>query len=245
MNASLVLQRWDGDLCHLTLNQPEQGNALSRALVDALEAALDNCTQRGATAVVIEGAGRHFCTGFDLSGLEDETDDSLLARFTRIELMLQRIVRAPFHTMAVAQGRVMGAGADLFAACTRRVALPGASFAFPGARGFGLVLGSRRLAACVGVQRARRWIESGCTISDTEALASGLVTDCVANTGAIPPIAGDQTPDTLLARAILGNAELDDARDLAALVRSAAVTGLRQRVADYVERQRQVRKTSG
>lgn len=242
MSAAPLLQRWDADACTLTLNRPEQGNALSRPLVEALDAAFETCAQRGATVVTLEGAGRHFCTGFDLSGLEDETDDSLLARFTRIELMLQRVARAPFHTVAVAQGRVMGAGADLFAACQQRVALAGASFAFPGARGFGLVLGSRRLAACVGTRRARSWIESACTIRDAEAVAAGLATECVEAVGAVLPDTARGRADTLLCRALDGNAELDDARDLAALVRSAAVPGLRQRVADYVARQAAARK---
>lgn len=277
MSAPVLMQRWDGARCVLKLNRPEQGNALSRELVDALDVALDDCARRHAEraidCVVIQGAGRHFCTGFDLSGLADETDDSLLARFTRIELLLQRVARAPFPTIAVAHGRVMGAGADLFAACAQRLAVRGASFAFPGARGFGLVLGSRRLAARVGAARARGWIESACVIGAAEAATAGLASALVetapedvlalvttpsvtpATTSATPAATPAATPtatavatpssiagvaasrDALLDGAIDGNAELDDARDLAALVRSAARAGLRQRVADYVETQ--------
>lgn len=245
MNASPLLQRWEGDLCYLTLNRPEQGNALSRDLVEALDAALEACAARGPSAVIFEGAGRHFCTGFDLSGLANETDDSLLARFTRIELMLQRVTRAPFHTIAVARGRVMGAGADLFAACAQRVVVSGASFAFPGARGFGLVLGSRRLATCVGIRRARVWIESACVIGDAEALSTGLATDRMESDGAIAPALSATKAGALLDAAIDGNAELDDARDLAALVRSAAAVGLQQRLQDYVARQAQARQATG
>lgn len=281
MSAPVLMQRWDGARCVLTLNRPEQGNALSRELVDALDVALDDCARRHAEraidCVVIQGAGRHFCAGFDLSGLADETDDSLLARFTRIELLLQRVARAPFPIIAVAHGRVMGAGADLFAACAQRLAVRGASFAFPGARGFGLVLGSRRLAARVGAARARGWIESACVIGAAEAATAGLASALVetapedvlalvttpsatpATTSATPAATPAATPtatptatavatpssiagvaasrDALLDGAIDGNAELDDARDLAALVRSAARAGLRQRVADYVESQ--------
>ena len=245
MNASPLLQRWEGDICYLTLNRPEQGNALSRDLVEALDAALDVCAARSPSAVIIDGAGRHFCTGFDLSGLSDETDDSLLARFTRIELLLQRVARAPFHTIAVARGRVMGAGADLFAACAQRIVVSGASFAFPGARGFGLVLGSRRLAACVGTRRARAWIESACVIGDTEALSAGLATDRMQSDGAIAPVLSATKVGGLLDAAIDGNAELDDARDLAALVRSAAAVGLQRRLQDYVARQAQARQATG
>lgn len=253
MNAPPLLQRWEGEVCHLTLNRPEQGNALSRELVDALDVALDACAARMPARVVIDGAGRHFCTGFDLSGLEGETDDSLLMRFTRIELLLQRVARAPFPTMAVAQGRVMGAGADLFTACAQRIAVAGASFAFPGARGFGLVLGSRRLAACVGAQRARSWIESACVISDTEAIAAGLATARVEAVQAVLPEPAANGTSSLLddftahaiEDAIDGNADVDDARDLAALVRSAARVGLQQRLTAYVQRQAQARRSTG
>lgn len=253
MNAPPLLQRWEGEVCHLTLNRPEQGNALSRELVDALDVALDACATRKPARVVIDGAGRHFCTGFDLSGLEAETDDSLLMRFTRIELLLQRVARAPFPTMAVAQGRVMGAGADLFTACAQRIAVAGASFAFPGARGFGLVLGSRRLAARVGAQRARSWIESASVISDTEAVAAGLATACMDAVRAVAPEhaanGASSQLDDFTARAIEdaidGNADVDDARDLAALVRSAARVGLQQQLTAYVQRQAQARRSTG
>jgi enoyl-CoA hydratase/carnithine racemase len=245
MDAPLLV-RTDADVCRLTLNRPQQGNALSRELVDALDAALDACTAHPPACLVIEGAGRHFCTGFDLSGLAHETDDSLLVRFTRIELLLQRVARAPFHTIAVAQGRVMGAGADLFAACAERLVVTGASFAFPGWRGFGLVLGSRRLATHVGVHRARAWIESGCVIGDAEALASGLATACVEAppVSFAPPATANKSAGPL-ASATDGNAELNDASDLAALVRSAAVAGLQQRLTDYVNRQAQARQANG
>lgn len=243
-DAPLLLHR-EGEVCRVVLNRPQQGNALSRELVDALNAALDACGSRPPACLVIEGAGRHFCTGFDLSGLADETDDSLLARFTRIELLLQRVNRAPFHTVALAQGRVMGAGADLFAACAERIAVAGASFAFPGWRGFGLVLGSRRLAAHVGARRARAWIEDGRLIDDQEALAAGLATARVEAAPHTCPPPGPAQPAAALVRATDGNADLNDAADLAALVRSAAVPGLRERVAAYVQRHAAARRAAG
>jgi enoyl-CoA hydratase len=244
MTDSPLLLHREADVCRLTLNRPQQGNALSRELVDALDAALDMCAINAPASLVIDGAGRHFCTGFDLSGLANETDDSLLARFTRIELLLQRVARAPFHTVAVAHGRVMGAGADLFAACAERVAVSGARFAFPGWRGFGLVLGSRRLASRVGAHRASEWIESGCVTDDADALASGLATARVDfSPGAFAAPAANEL-DSALASAIAGNAQLDDASDLAALVRSAACAGLHQRLTVYVEQQARDRLAS-
>lgn len=98
MTEPVVLVQGEGRICRLILNRPRQGNALDVALVFALELALDEAQACGAELLTISGAGKHFCTGFDLSNLEAETDDSLLARFTRIELLLQRLARMPMAT---------------------------------------------------------------------------------------------------------------------------------------------------
>ena len=225
----------------LTLNRPQQGNACSAELVSALERILGRAESEQAQALVLQGNGRHFCTGFDLSRLEHETDDTLLSRFVRIELMLQRMRRAPFLTIAIAHGRTVGAGADLLAACDVRLALPGTTFAFPGARGFGLVLGTRRLAERVGPETALEWIESGRSIAAEEACARGLIT-------AIAAVPAD-ADGILAARALLDRSlsralhqapaparVAEDAADLQQLVHSAACPGLRERIAVYAAR---------
>jgi enoyl-CoA hydratase/carnithine racemase len=244
-----VLLDASGPIWRLTLNRPQQGNACSADLVAGLETALSGAASQGAQAFVIEGEGRHFCTGFDLSQLDHESDDTLLARFVRIELMLQRLARAPFLTVALAHGRTMGAGADLFAACGLRLARTDASFAFPGARGFGLVLGTRRLAARVGAQDALSWVESGRNISVEEALCAGLVSALAADPAEVEQIVTTRVHDdawlqNALRTAVDPRAADDDARDLDLLVRSAARAGLRDRIAAYVERVASTRRAS-
>lgn len=242
--AQLLMQR-DGDLLRLTLNRPDKGNALSRDLVQALTDAIDAaCSDDGLRLLVLCGAGRHFCTGFDLSDLDSETDDSLLARFTRVELLLQAVHAAPFPTLALAHGRTMGAGADLFAACSERWIVDDASFAFPGA-GFGLVLGSARLAALVGHTRAAEWIESGAGIDAGTACAAGLATRRIETDAVEPEMERLRTRACRLDRGtLLGihaalaaqrrpRGAAGDAQDLAHLVRSAARPGLRERIAAY------------
>lgn len=248
-DPATVLLDASGPIWRLTLNRPLQGNACSADLVAALENALSRAASQGAQALVIDGEGRHFCTGFDLSQLDRESDDTLLARFVRIELMLQRLARAPFLTVAVAHGRTMGAGADLFAACGLRLARPDASFAFPGARGFGLVLGTRRLAARVGAEAALSWVESGRNISVEEAHRAGLVSALAADAAEVDQIVtarvhGDAWLQSALRSAVDPRAADDDARDLDLLVRSAARAGLRDRIAAYVARVASTRRAS-
>ena len=125
--------RKDDGLTRIVLTRPQIGNSLSSGLVNALTDAVSACYEDGTRILVIEGSGPNFCTGFDLSDLESETDDSLLARFVRVELLLQKVYYAPFLTVALAQGRAFGAGADLFAACEQRWIVESAMFSFPGA----------------------------------------------------------------------------------------------------------------
>ncbi|SIQ54060.1 enoyl-CoA hydratase/isomerase family protein [Pseudacidovorax sp. RU35E] len=239
-----------GDLLEIWLERPDRGNALSATLVAQLHEAVEQASaDPRLRLLVLRGAGRHFCTGFDLSALEQETDHSLLARFTRVELMLQAVHAAPFPTLALAQGRTMGAGADLFAACSERWIVGEASFAFPGAA-FGLVLGTARLADQVGAGTAAGWVESGAVIDGPAALAAGLATRQVEMTDLESALAARreqaQRLDLPTHRAIHAAVADDrrrrgtdgDARDLARLVRSAARPGLQQRIAAYRDAQR-------
>lgn len=252
--------RWRvaGGVAVIELNRPARGNALSATLVEGLLAALGGATADPSVhTVAFAAAGRHFCTGFDLDGVDTASDGDLLSRFVRIETLLDAVWRAPVHTAAIATGRCWGAGADLFAACDLRIVLEGASFRFPGAA-FGLVLGTRRLAERVGTERAREWIAGGAELDAAAAAAAGLASRIAAPADAAPAEARDLWPwrlellggapaidrDTLAAiRAASrfaggpGADALADA-DLAALVRSAARPGLRARLIAYRERVR-------
>lgn len=235
------------------LNRPERGNALSSAVVHAaLAAVAQACAAPDIHTLVLTGAGRNLCTGFDLGGLEDQSEGDLLLRFVQIETLLDALWRAPVRTVALASGRAWGAGADLFAACDLRLLTPDANFRFPGA-GFGLVLGTRRLAERVGVERARSWVSEGVSIDSAAALSSGLAHRAVEE-----PTSADADPferirslcgnhpaidrDTMAAirsASRTGGAAHGDAladADMAALVRSAARSGLKQRIIAYRDR---------
>ncbi len=233
----------DGDAATLTLDRPERGNALGPDMVAALDEGFTEAVAGGARLIVLRGAGRHFCTGFDLSDLDNATEGDLLLRFVRIEELLQRVHGAGVMTLAVATGRTWGAGADLFAACDRRLAFADASFAFPGS-GFGLVLGTARLAGRIGNAAARRLLLDGVPVDAATAAGLGLVDRLV----------DGATIDAAIAEAAKAASRLDaetvaslhratrrearDDADLAALVRSAARPGLKQRIVEYRARAR-------
>jgi enoyl-CoA hydratase len=232
--SPVTVSRQD-DVVHVTLDQPERANALSLVLVEALIDAVDQAIDEGARMLVFAGNGRCLCGGFDLSDLDAETDESLAWRFLRIEHLLQLIHYAPCPTVALAHGNVSGAGADLFAACTRRIASPEAVFRFPGAR-FGVVLGTGRLLRLVGGQ-ARGLILTQRRIDAQQALTMGLA-DTIAQSDAWP----DEV--TRIARGALqvgrdtvrriNELSLSEAdRDLGALARSIATPGMKHRMQNY------------
>ncbi len=229
----------------ITLDRPDRGNALSAEMVERLRAAVDQAvTEPAIHTLLLRGSGKHFCTGFDLGDLDANGDGDLLLRLVRIENLLAMIWHAPIRTVAVAMGRTWGAGADLLVACDTRIAVDGATFRFPGAA-FGLVLGTRRLAERIGVDRARELVTSGSQLDTAAALSAGLASEMC------DPEELDRRL-TLLGRAPavdretvrqLRAATRPDQRDadLATLVRSATRPGLKSRLVAYRQAQLDVR----
>jgi enoyl-CoA hydratase/carnithine racemase len=221
----------------LTLDRPHRRNALDAVLVEALHGALDNIDPVEIKMLVIEGAGPSFCSGFDLGDRDAETDGSLLLRFVRIEQLLQRIFRAPYPTVALAQGHAFGTGADLFCACQHRFAAPDTTFRFPGT-GFGLALGAGRLASRIGIDATLALLRSARPIDAAQAEARGLVSEIVAakeSAARLDRLGQDESwvdPETL--QLILGQTlPAADQDDLATLVRSAARPGLKYRIMNH------------
>ncbi|WP_322106994.1 enoyl-CoA hydratase/isomerase family protein [Paraburkholderia sp. J41] len=221
----------------ITLDRADKLNALSAELVEALLAAFDDAARQHVPLVTLQGEGRCFSAGFDMTDVETQSEGDLLLRFVRIETLLQTIASSPCFTIALAHGRNFGAGADLVAACNLRVAAPGTTFRMPGLK-FGLVLGTARFARIVGQHAAKRILESAMTFDAERAHALGfiehiatpeehadVVGEALARLEEIPPASR-----ALLFRAL--DAETPDI-DLAALVRSAAEPGIHARIAAY------------
>jgi enoyl-CoA hydratase len=143
--AGLVITVDRGPVWAVTLDRPERANALSADLVEALHGALDEADASGPHTLVLRGNARHFAAGFDLGGLARETDATLAWRFLRIGALLERLLAAPYTTVAVAEGAAVGAGADLVLACDHRLVAHGVTLRFPGSA-FGVALGTVRRA---------------------------------------------------------------------------------------------------
>jgi enoyl-CoA hydratase/carnithine racemase len=96
-----------GVVAVLELSRPATGNALEAALVEELTAALADAAAGGARAIVLAGAGRHFCTGAnldELAALADAEPAARLADATRLGRLYATLLRSPLLTVAAVHG---------------------------------------------------------------------------------------------------------------------------------------------
>lgn len=235
----VVVSNSDG-VAWIELRRADRANALSAALVDELIAAVNGAIESRAHVLVLSGEGRSFCGGFDLGGLDQETDASLAYRLLRIELLLQTIHYAPMYTVALAHGAISGAGADLVAACAKRVGAPDAQFQFPGIR-FGILLGTNRLRSLIGARALSVILEQE-RLDAVQARQLGLLSQVAEPSewrGIIDEVR--QAIQSVPAGAVGAAMQLDQeagAHDLGVLARSVCVSGLKERVTAYWERAR-------
>lgn len=247
MPTDLMIDRQD-DVTTLTLSRPESLNALSVDMVEALIAALAAAAGDGTRLLVVRGAGKGFCGGFDLSNVEDEGDGDLVLRLIRVETMLQALYHLPCVTLGLAHGRSFGAGTDIVGACVRRVGAPGTVFQMPGFR-FGVALGTARLARVVGTDNARYLLGATRRFTAEEGLDLGFLTG-IAGQNAWDQVIEDTMRDycDLMpgATAVMLERTRVDSRDadMATLVRSAAEPGLKQRITAYIAAVRAAREVS-
>lgn len=233
----LRIERPAVSILQLTLTRPTRGNALSESLVETLLAALAEAEREQFRLVIFRGEGKNFCSGFDLSDLAEQKDPDLVRKLVRIEELLQRVAHAPFLTLALAHGRTMGAGADLFCACSERVAAPGTTFRMPGWR-FGIALGTRRLAARIGTDAARRVLLESRQFDADEALRMGFATAVTGEAEWAAAIEHSsrraQALDWESTKHLL-SLTIGDTRneDIAALKESSGRPGLKERILEY------------
>jgi len=115
---TLLLEPHNGVL-HITLNRPECRNAMSLEMVNELRAVLAQLDSQ-VRAVVISGAGGHFCAGADVKDLVS-AGNQLQALNRAFGTLLQAVQAVPQVVIVVLQGAVLGGGFGL--ACVSDIAI--------------------------------------------------------------------------------------------------------------------------
>jgi enoyl-CoA hydratase/carnithine racemase len=167
-----------GGIRVLTLDRPRRRNALSPAMLDALARAL--APDPEVRALLFEARGPAFSAGYDLGQLAaDAKADRLPDR--QLQETFRMIEEHPAPSVAVVQGPAFGAGCELACACDFRVGSAEALFCMPPVR-LGVVYapdGVWRVARLTGLQRARRMFLTAREVASSEALAWGLLDECL------------------------------------------------------------------
>lgn len=181
-NENLVKITLEEGVATLTLNRPEQRNALNRAMLSELGASLAMLSgNKDLRVIILRGEGKAFAAGADITEMQEMTpgEATQLARLgQRIFTALENI---PQPTIALVHGYALGGGLELALACDIRIAADAAMFGQPEVTlgiipGFG---GTQRLPRIVGQGRALQMLLTGDRIDAKTALDYGLVAQVV------------------------------------------------------------------
>ena len=166
----------------ITLNRPEQRNALSTPLMEELTEELERQSARPEVRVIIlRATGPAFSAGHDLKELVDRTIEEEKAIFDTCTRMMETIQRIPQPVIASVQGIATAAGCQLVATCDLAIASDKARFATPGVK-IGLFCSTPMVAVSrnIGRKRALEMLLTGRPIDAPTAADWGLVNRVVA-----------------------------------------------------------------
>jgi methylglutaconyl-CoA hydratase len=175
-----ILFSVDGSIARITLNRPEKRNALNDAMIDGLKNALRKAnSDESVRVIVLNAAGKDFCSGADLSSLQkisqasvsENVDDAraLMELFTLI-----REVQVP--VVAAVHGRALAGGCGLACACDLIAASRSARFGYPEVKiGFVPAMVMAILRRNVSEKRAFELVTRGAEIQADEAMQIGLI----------------------------------------------------------------------
>jgi 2-(1,2-epoxy-1,2-dihydrophenyl)acetyl-CoA isomerase len=184
MDKSVLLDVADG-VATVTLNRAEGANALDMIMGrELLETALRCEADHGVRAVVITGAGKHFCFGGDLRGMADkgaQVGGYLNELTTHIHSAISAFTRMRAPVIAAVNGTAAGGGVGLVCMADLAIAGRGSKFSLA-YTGVGLAPDcstSFLLPRIVGRRRALELLLTNRTLSAEEALDWGLVNQVV------------------------------------------------------------------
>jgi enoyl-CoA hydratase/carnithine racemase len=214
--ADEILLSVDAGVATVTMNRPDQRNAMNTALLQGLRATFDDLdARRDVRVVVVQGAGPAFCAGMDLKEMErrrGEADPE-----GNVVEVLRRVERSTHPTIAALHGDAIAGGCELALHCDLRVAAEPARLGMPLAR-IGLVIPfplGQKLVEIIGPAHTRHLLFTGQPVDARRAYEIGMVHQVV-------PAADLPSAVQALARRIADNAPLALAGIKASILRATS-----------------------
>lgn len=182
-------------IARVTLNRPEKRNALSPQLLRELHDSLLEADARlDVNVIIVSGAGKDFCTGYDLNVYADkgdgnQIDDTLYRASTNCfdddcwsieQTQKELLTLFDIHKPVIARvhGSCLAGGTDLALMCDMIIATEDAKIGFPAARANGTPP-NHMWFYHLGPQLAKRLLMTGDSLSGLDAARLGLVLDAV------------------------------------------------------------------
>lgn len=244
-DVKALLLNLEKSVLHVTLNRPESRNAMTSEMLAEIGATFDAvCDDRAVRAIVLRGAGGHFCAGGDLksmmAGMKPPASgaaDSVAVMNRAFGEMLRKVNAAPQVVIAICEGAVLGGGFGL--ACVSDIAFAHveAKFGMPETtRGLPPAQIAPFVVERIGLTQARKLVLTGAQFRGAEAQRLGLVHDtftsadelqsklgeCIKQVLNCGPLANAITKDIVLR---VGRQEMDSLLDYAAQKFADSVRG--------------------
>jgi len=166
----------------ITIDRPQKRNALTPAMLDAIEAHVRRLPDEGVRALVLTGAGDLFSAGFDITAIPAGAAVNPMAG------ALAAIADGPLPVVAALNGPAMGGACELAATCDLRVAHEAVTLMMPPVR-LGLVYaptGLARFVALCGLSRTRELFLTAQPVPAARAREWGLVDRVVPRDEVLP-----------------------------------------------------------
>lgn len=174
-----VLFEWPSEsgIARITLNRPEKRNAIDSVLIAELKETFE--LARDARVIVLTGAGKDFCSGADLSGLQKVRENGVIENMDDARQMadlFRAMRRHPRPIVAVVKGSALAGGCGLATACDIVLAAESAKFGYPEVNiGFVPAMVMAILRRSVSEKRAFELIAMGDVLGAFVAREAGIV----------------------------------------------------------------------
>ncbi len=182
VDKTILLKR-ELPLAYITLNRPDQRNAMSLELMQEMISALRTLGKDSEiSAVIIRGNGPAFCAGHDIAEMRNKDIHFFRHLFDVCCDLMATIQQIPQPVIAQVHGVATAAGCQLVATCDLAIASENAWFATPGVKiGFFCSTPGVAVSRAVSRKQAMEMLLTGDPVPATEAVKIGLINKVVAS----------------------------------------------------------------